>query len=125
MSQYFVLVKLYRERFRQHPDIMPRTYPSEHHPLEIRPHLPDSPISPPLSPPLSPRLFPSHYNDYNNFNFEIIGVYSSREHALNFLNSFDRIHLERYRIFGPFELNRNPNHFRTITHEEDPNFYIN
>ena len=130
MSQYFILIKLHlnHEDFRQYPDIMPRTYPPEHnplgtqnhltdfttsspeyHPLGTKSHLPDSPISLPLFP-----HFPT--NNHNNLNFKIIGIYSSRARALNFLNRFDSRHWEQFQIFGPFELNSD--NFRITTCEE-------
>ena len=74
-----------------------------------------SPISPPISPPLSPPFFPR-----NNSNFTIIGVFSSRARAVNYFSQVDRLHLDRYRIFGPLRLNNG-----TDNNINNPNFYVN
>ncbi len=120
ISQYFVLVRInnLQEPFIQHPDIRHRSYPPENSPLFNSgpiPHSPISPISPPISPPLSPPFFPR-----NNSNFTIIGVFSSRARAVNYFSQVDRLHLDRYRIFGPFRLNNG-----TDNNINNPNFYVN
>ena len=102
MSQYYVLVRIniVRQPFIQHPDIIPTTYPPEH-----------SPISPPIFPqqPIFPR---------NDLNFVIIGVFTSRARAVSYYSRQDRLQLDRYRIFGPFQLNCRIN-------EQYPDFYMN
>jgi hypothetical protein len=126
MSQYYVLVRIniVREPFIQHSDIIPRTYPPEHSPLfdsNPRPRSPDSPISPSMSPPIFPRqpIFPR-----NDINFMIVGIFTSRARAVNYFSRQDRLHLDRYRIFGPFRLNHGTND-NINRNEQDPNFYIN
>ena len=126
MSQYYVLVRIniVREPFIQHPDIIPRTYPSEHSPLfdsNPIPRSPDSPISPPMSPPIFPRrpIFPR-----NDINFIIVGIFTSRARAVSYFSQQDRLHLDRYRIFGPYRLNHGENN-NINRDEQDPNFYIN
>ncbi|SVC17221.1 uncharacterized protein METZ01_LOCUS270075 [marine metagenome] len=106
MSQYYVLVRIniVRQPFIQHPDIIPTTYPPEH-----------SPISPPISPPIFPQqpIFPR-----NDLNFVIIGVFTSRARAVSYYSRQDRLQFDRYRIFGPFQLNYG-------TNEQYPDFYMN
>ena len=112
-----------QEPFIQHPDIRHRTYPPENSPLFNSgpiPRSPDSPISPPISPPIFPRrpIFPR-----NDINFMIVGIFTSRARAVNYFSRQDRLHLDRYRIFGPFRLNRGENN-NINRDEQDPNFYI-
>jgi hypothetical protein len=137
MSQYYVLVRIniVREPFIQHSDIIPRSYPPERSPLfdsNPRPRSPDSPISPPMSPPIFPRgpRFPRQpVLPINDLNFEVIGIFTSRVRAVDHFTRHDRLHLDRYHIFGPFRINHGSNNIINHSHnnrnEEDPNFYFN